>query len=216
MKIISRKEAKAKGLKRYYTGKACKYGHVDERSVATHRCVQCALVESRSNYYANREYWRKWGEKRTTERRRRRFLNTPPELRSYAMTRKQAKNGGLSHYFNGKACTHGHLALRRVRDGRCVKCEQTIGRQRDREYKRRYRDVLKRRYRQYRVEHRTEIGKRRREQRAKYRKELSDSYVKRLLTERCSLGARDIPPQVVDLKRLHLQAIRELRKRGEK
>jgi hypothetical protein len=31
--IISRAEAKARGLTRYFTGKPCKYGHIAERYV---------------------------------------------------------------------------------------------------------------------------------------------------------------------------------------
>lgn len=41
MKKIERKEARIQGLKRYYTGKPCKRGHVDERYVANGRCLSC-------------------------------------------------------------------------------------------------------------------------------------------------------------------------------
>jgi len=41
MQIISRAEAKAKGLKRYFTGKPCKHGHVAERQVFNATCVDC-------------------------------------------------------------------------------------------------------------------------------------------------------------------------------
>jgi hypothetical protein len=41
MQIISRAEAKAKGLKRYFTGKPCKHGHVAEREVFNATCVEC-------------------------------------------------------------------------------------------------------------------------------------------------------------------------------
>jgi hypothetical protein len=39
--IISRAEAKALGLKRFFTGKPCKYGHVVERRVGNYACVEC-------------------------------------------------------------------------------------------------------------------------------------------------------------------------------
>lgn len=42
MKIISRKEAKALGLTRYFTGKSCKWGHEAERSVSCASCCVCA------------------------------------------------------------------------------------------------------------------------------------------------------------------------------
>ena len=41
-KLISRKEAKNQGLKRYFTGKECKHGHVSERWV-TGQCVECRV-----------------------------------------------------------------------------------------------------------------------------------------------------------------------------
>lgn len=42
MKIISRKEAMAKGLKHYFNGNPCKHGHTSKRITATCFCVQCA------------------------------------------------------------------------------------------------------------------------------------------------------------------------------
>lgn len=41
MEIISRKEAKALGLKRYYTGKECPNGHLSERKIYNHSCIEC-------------------------------------------------------------------------------------------------------------------------------------------------------------------------------
>ena len=43
--IVTRKEAKERGLPRYFTGKPCKYGHVCERYTAG-RCVTCAVDTS--------------------------------------------------------------------------------------------------------------------------------------------------------------------------
>lgn len=41
MKRISRADARALGLLRYFTGEACSKGHVAERSTSNHRCVTC-------------------------------------------------------------------------------------------------------------------------------------------------------------------------------
>ena len=41
MQIISRAEAIKQGLKRYFTGKPCKHGHVAEREVFNATCVEC-------------------------------------------------------------------------------------------------------------------------------------------------------------------------------
>jgi hypothetical protein len=50
-KIITRAEAKALGLKRFFTGKPCKRGHVAERQVGNASCVECA----QEYHAANRE-----------------------------------------------------------------------------------------------------------------------------------------------------------------
>ena len=42
--LVSRKDAKARGLKFYFTGKACKHGHVDKRSLCNGECVACARL----------------------------------------------------------------------------------------------------------------------------------------------------------------------------
>lgn len=41
MNVLSRGDAKHRGLIRYFTGKPCKYGHVSERYVLSCRCVRC-------------------------------------------------------------------------------------------------------------------------------------------------------------------------------
>jgi len=46
--IILRKEAKSLGLKKYFTGKMCKYGHIAERQVQDGKCIEC-----RDLYYKN-------------------------------------------------------------------------------------------------------------------------------------------------------------------
>lgn len=47
---ITRKEATAAGMKRYYTGKPCKHGHVSERQTSNGTCVECASSK-KSEYY---------------------------------------------------------------------------------------------------------------------------------------------------------------------
>jgi hypothetical protein len=44
--IISRDEAKALGLKHYFTGVPCKHGHIGERSVRSGRCLECGRARS--------------------------------------------------------------------------------------------------------------------------------------------------------------------------
>lgn len=55
MEIISRSAAKALGQKRYFTGRPCYQGHVDERYVSTHGCVSCVKAQTAAYYADNRE-----------------------------------------------------------------------------------------------------------------------------------------------------------------
>ncbi len=41
--VITFSEAKASGLKKYFTGKPCKYGHVDEKQV-NGGCIECSRL----------------------------------------------------------------------------------------------------------------------------------------------------------------------------
>jgi 5-methylcytosine-specific restriction endonuclease McrA len=76
--IITRKEARAQGCKRYFTGKACKHGHLSERTVSSGGCVVCRdewharhpgrMQEHRAKWAAANprdatEYWRRWTQK---------------------------------------------------------------------------------------------------------------------------------------------------------
>lgn len=61
---ISRKDANALGLKRFFTGVPCKQGHVDERYTACGLCCEC-LANGRKKWRAknpeqSRELRRKW------------------------------------------------------------------------------------------------------------------------------------------------------------
>lgn len=51
--IIGRAEAKAQGLKRYFTGIPCKVGHGCERVVSNWGCLECRAEGNRQWYKAN-------------------------------------------------------------------------------------------------------------------------------------------------------------------
>jgi 5-methylcytosine-specific restriction endonuclease McrA len=57
--IISRADAKARGLTRYFTGNPCKYGHIAERHTASGTCGICAILVLRKRYKDNPDYERK-------------------------------------------------------------------------------------------------------------------------------------------------------------
>jgi hypothetical protein len=45
--IILRKDAIALGLKKYFTGRPCKHGHITVRDVASRGCMTCTMVRAR-------------------------------------------------------------------------------------------------------------------------------------------------------------------------
>lgn len=71
LEVISRKVAKARGLDRYFTGKACKHGHISERHTASGVCVECQREYDRTHYTKNKEaikeYARNYREQKTAE-----------------------------------------------------------------------------------------------------------------------------------------------------
>lgn len=74
-KIISRADAKAQGLKRYFTGKPCPQGHVVERFIVNSTCVKC--IRARCHKWAqehpeeHRARSRKWSQEHPEENRER-------------------------------------------------------------------------------------------------------------------------------------------------
>ncbi|AUR89805.1 coil containing protein [Vibrio phage 1.133.O._10N.222.51.E4] len=54
MEIITKKEAKERGLKRYFTGKPCKHGHVAERTICSGHCCVCGAERVRKYYEQNK------------------------------------------------------------------------------------------------------------------------------------------------------------------
>lgn len=61
--IISRKEALELGLKTYYTGKACKHGHLSQRYSSNLICVQCMISHNVSGKDARRACKKKYEER---------------------------------------------------------------------------------------------------------------------------------------------------------
>ena len=58
--IITRAEAKAQGLKTYYTGKPCKHGHDSDRFVSNNGCRACLSAGRKQNHHANKERYNQY------------------------------------------------------------------------------------------------------------------------------------------------------------
>lgn len=56
--IVTKAEAKARGLKKYFTGKPCKHGHISERNTIHSNCVECQKNASRTYYLNHPDWWR--------------------------------------------------------------------------------------------------------------------------------------------------------------
>jgi hypothetical protein len=106
MQIITKRQAISLGLKRYFTGKPCKQGHVTERYVTKSSCVEC-LKESRLKRIdkiraKQREAYRAMSpEARDKERerlrkhRRKKYWSNPEKYRAEA--REHQKKNQYSH-----------------------------------------------------------------------------------------------------------------------
>src|SRR5579864_6030105 len=55
MKTITRTDAKALGLIRYFTGQPCKRGHIAERQTSNTACIECHKANARAHYDDNVE-----------------------------------------------------------------------------------------------------------------------------------------------------------------
>lgn len=95
--VISRKEARALGLERYFTGKPCLHGHLSERKCESKTCLACVECKRRLSAIGMQR------------------------VRSNAL-RLEAMERGLHQYFTGVPCRNGHIAGRYVFNSSCMEC----------------------------------------------------------------------------------------------
>jgi len=90
MKLISRKEAKEQGLKRYYTGRSCKRGHIAERLVNGFKCLECDKEWKINNddYYKR---YRKMNSKKAVDRAKK-WAKDNPERSKELRTKSNRKH----------------------------------------------------------------------------------------------------------------------------
>lgn len=86
MEIITRAEAKARRLKRYFTGKACPHGHVVERFTRNGGCTKCEAGRA--------DVWRTLNPEKFRQSRRR-YRAANPRVRARAAAR--AKQWNANH-----------------------------------------------------------------------------------------------------------------------
>jgi hypothetical protein len=119
--MISRQEALAQGLPRYFNGKPCKHGHVSERFVSNRGCYQCFFDRMKKNAKKRNADLRQQTKSRLKKERE----ALEKKCGRKVILRKEAKELGLTRYFNGKPCPQGHIDERRTVCGGCVICINT-------------------------------------------------------------------------------------------
>jgi hypothetical protein len=62
LEIVTRQEARDRGLKRYFTGQKCKRGHVAERWTCDANCVECTKAAHQTPQH--KQYMRLYGRRR--------------------------------------------------------------------------------------------------------------------------------------------------------
>lgn len=116
--IITRAQAKAAGLKRYFSGEPCVNGHVAERNVSDKHCMACNRARDAARRPERRDdmiaYLRAYYKP----------VYGPPMPKGSRMLKDAAIAAGKATYFDGIACPHGHVAERKVSNSTCCECHR--------------------------------------------------------------------------------------------
>ena len=68
MEIISRAQARQRGMRRYFTGKPCENGHIAERQVSNWTCLECHNHRKIVSYFSNHDEIKQRRRERHSER----------------------------------------------------------------------------------------------------------------------------------------------------
>jgi len=106
--IISRKEARAQGLKHYFTGKPCVHGHVAKRDVFGH-CIECERKRDRERYSRRYKRKRSIGPRETRPQKRRRLRAENPQKYLNAERKAQKDRCAYCHKKLGRGYHVDHI-----------------------------------------------------------------------------------------------------------
>ena len=115
-KVISREEARAKGMTFFFNGESCVHGHKADRYVISGACVKCQKIR-------NNRFIKLNGSPRDRAFRKKYqtlYQNAGPPI----VTLDEARTKGLKMYYTGKPCSKGHFAERDTLSRHCVECER--------------------------------------------------------------------------------------------
>lgn len=116
MQLIDRTDAQRLGMKRYFTGRPCKHGHIAERQTSTGHCFKCRPRWHRD--FRNRDL----AAARKKERDQRKRYDEATGRHRDLIRRRHAQN-------NGYLPPPPEKDYPRPDDGKCECCEKYIGRQ---------------------------------------------------------------------------------------
>lgn len=121
MQVLSRKQAIAAGLAKYFTGKPCKQGHFSERRVSGRSCVACAnsvaLAWAKVNKQRIKEIQHVWNTNnrvKTAERVRKYRFNNPEKVKISVEKWREANKGHHKTYMNIAAVMRNTAKIQRT------------------------------------------------------------------------------------------------------
>jgi hypothetical protein len=104
---IARATAKAKGLSRYFTGVACKHGHVAERYTGNKTCCECAnatanktKAKERAKYSASSSEWGKQNPEKMAQYQRKQNAKNPGRRNLWTANYRSAKSTRMPKWLN--------------------------------------------------------------------------------------------------------------------
>jgi hypothetical protein len=111
MNIINRQDAKKQGLTRYFTGKPCIHGHVDECKVVNKTCVVCSniavaksKVKKPQKYHMLRKDWRQSNPEKSAAYTRKYIAKNKGDRNLWTANYRSAKDARQPPWLNA-----GHL-----------------------------------------------------------------------------------------------------------
>lgn len=134
--ISEYRDALSVGTKRYFTGKACPYGHIAQRFVSTRTCVACVSERAKKWYMENRERCtirkRRWYSENLNKQRdtafRRQYGITLADYEKLNIAQGRVCAICLGPNRNGKRLDVDHCHdTGKVRGLLCAHCNQALG-----------------------------------------------------------------------------------------
>jgi hypothetical protein len=106
-KIIVRATAQAQGLARYFTGVACKHGHLAERYIASKTCCECAnatanrtKAKDRAKYTASSGAWQRKNPEKLAQYQRAQNAKRPGNRNLWTVNYRSAKATRMPSWLN--------------------------------------------------------------------------------------------------------------------